>query len=215
MPGACWYLVIWNKPKYTPEVTLFGTCFHRYPVGMFVEHSLYFQLMWQGQACGGYVTADYIGKLSEGARKEQYGRQHSSVVLGSHSASRSRFPCWWTVTSNPNARFPLGLLLVMVLITEKENKLRQKLVPYKALLEGWTGGGLWKHLELWAGKVLECKELNGLFCSSLEDKDAERSADSAVLASEVSEGSKDTLGLFLLRTGQNTICAPLWKTSFH
>lgn len=98
------------------------------------------------------------------------------------------------MTCNPNARFPLGLLLVMVLITEKKNKLRQKLVPYKAMLEGWTGEGLWKHLELSAGKVLECKELNGLFCSSLEDKDAERSEDSAVLASEVSEGSKDTLG---------------------
>ena len=39
------------------------------------------------------------------------------------------------------------------------------------------GEGVWKGLELGAGKVIECSELNGLFCGILEYKNVERKAD--------------------------------------
>lgn len=48
--------------------------------------------------------------------------------------------------------------------------------------------------ELWAGKAIECSELSGLFCGSLQGKNIEKSEDVGGLACEVLEGSKDYLG---------------------
>lgn len=49
-------------------------------------------------------------------------------------------------------------------------------------------------MECWAGKVLECLELKGLFCGSLKDKDVKRTEHNADLASEVSEAARTLLG---------------------
>lgn len=50
-------------------------------------------------------------------------------------------------------------------------------------------------LECWAGKVLECLELEDQFCDSMKDKNTvERSVDNVNLAPEVSGGRQDSLG---------------------
>lgn len=45
-----------------------------------------------------------------------------------------------------------------------------------------------RNLELWAGKVLQFSEPDGLFCGTLEAKKAERYTNRAGLAWEVSKG---------------------------
>lgn len=44
-------------------------------------------------------------------------------------------------------------------------------------------------LELWAEESIECSELSGLFCGSLEDKNIKSSTGAGGLASEVSKGN--------------------------
>ena len=44
-------------------------------------------------------------------------------------------------------------------------------------------------LELWTRNVIECRELSGLLCGSLEDNNIESSADGGGLACEVSDGN--------------------------
>lgn len=46
-------------------------------------------------------------------------------------------------------------------------------------------------MELWAGKAIECSELNWLFYGNFEDENAERSSESEGLTREASEGSRD------------------------
>lgn len=46
-------------------------------------------------------------------------------------------------------------------------------------------------MELWAGKVIKCSELNELLCGRLNS--AERNADVGALAFEISEENKDPI----------------------
>lgn len=51
------------------------------------------------------------------------------------------------------------------------------------------------HLECWAGKVLECLELEDQFCDSMKDKKSvERTVDNVNLAREVSRGKPGLFG---------------------
>lgn len=56
---------------------------------------------------------------------------------------------------------------------------------WSVLSEDW--GGLWNGS--W-GKRVECSEIDGMFCGSLDTKNTVRGVDSGGLAREVSEGSK-------------------------
>lgn len=51
--------------------------------------------------------------------------------------------------------------------------------------------GTWTHFEIWAEKAIECSELYGPFCGSLEDRNAVKNMDCIDLTCEVSEGMKE------------------------
>lgn len=48
--------------------------------------------------------------------------------------------------------------------------------------------------EVWAGKTVVGSEISGLFCGSLEEKNAEENVDYRDLAREVSEVSENIMG---------------------
>lgn len=54
---------------------------------------------------------------------------------------------------------------------------------------GYSVGGLWRILEFKLGKMIECSEINGMFCGGLDARNAGRNVDCGGLPCEVSEGS--------------------------
>jgi hypothetical protein len=73
----------------------------------------------------------------------------------------------------------------------------------------YIGGRVVLAFELWTGKAIMCSELNRLFFETLEDKNAERNANSGGLAYEVSNGN-DSIGVICTKFSiQNHQVKPL------
>lgn len=132
-------------------------------------------LLWEGPACRGWC---YSWAVSTGLSKkagepaigskacEQSSSMASALVLspGSCLSACSGFP-WWTLKLN---HYPLQLALISVNHSNKGRKLIHKFVPSVGCCcdgPAWPcffWEGLWNHLELRAGKAIECLGLKEL-----------------------------------------------------